>query len=299
VGKTLLAIEATANFAKKYPKGLIWYREAEAAFDEKYAETLGLPVRRVDFGPDGIGTMWDTVEDIFEDLEKQIAVAKKEGVPGIYIVDSLDALSTRPEMARDIDKGSFKTDKAKLLSELFRRQTRKQKEANILLLIISQIRAKIGVMFGEKDTRGGGKALDFYASQALWLSHMANLTKTIDGVKRITAQEVRARCKKNKIAMPFRECTFKIRFGYGIDDLDAAVNWLAEVKQLERLEDIKIGKKENLEDVADRYIKQCGKLDPPEFDRRLKHVNKVLKEAWVDVESKFRPARRKYAESAE
>ena len=61
VGKSLLAIEACANFAQLEPKGKIFYREAEAAFDEPYAEGLGLPLKRVDFGPEGIDTVWDTV----------------------------------------------------------------------------------------------------------------------------------------------------------------------------------------------------------------------------------------------
>jgi len=50
VGKTLLAIEAAANFVTVYPKGHIWYRQAEADFDEHYARRLGLPVDKIDFG---------------------------------------------------------------------------------------------------------------------------------------------------------------------------------------------------------------------------------------------------------
>src|ERR1035437_10433181 len=69
VGKSLCAIEACANFAQLEQKGKIFYREAEAAFEEPYAEGLGLPLKRVDFGPEGIDTVWDTVEDIFEDLD--------------------------------------------------------------------------------------------------------------------------------------------------------------------------------------------------------------------------------------
>src|SRR3990167_1383032 len=87
-GKTLLAIEAAANFARQFPKGKIWYRESEAAFDEDYATQLGLPVKQVDFGDDGLGTIWDTIEDIFEDLDKQLTRLKKLNVPGLYIIDS-------------------------------------------------------------------------------------------------------------------------------------------------------------------------------------------------------------------
>src|SRR5215813_4004785 len=48
-GKTLMAIEACANFAQMYEKVNIYYRESESAFDEPYAEALGMPVDRVQF----------------------------------------------------------------------------------------------------------------------------------------------------------------------------------------------------------------------------------------------------------
>jgi len=43
VGKTLLMIEASANFARKYDDGKIYYRECEAAFQPLYVAELGLP----------------------------------------------------------------------------------------------------------------------------------------------------------------------------------------------------------------------------------------------------------------
>src|SRR4051812_12321005 len=64
-GKTLQAIEAAANFAFKYPSGLIRYREAEEAFDRPYAKSLGMPLKRVDFGE---GFDVDTVEDFYNDV---------------------------------------------------------------------------------------------------------------------------------------------------------------------------------------------------------------------------------------
>src|SRR5258708_4237909 len=64
-GKTLLAIEACANFVRTYPKGRMRYREAEAAFDRSYAEALGMPIDRVEFGDED---KFRTVSDFFKDL---------------------------------------------------------------------------------------------------------------------------------------------------------------------------------------------------------------------------------------
>src|SRR5262245_49730127 len=104
-GKTLLCIEACANFAIKYPKGRIFYRESEAAFDQDYAKALGMPVARVSFGDDPL----ETVEDLFDELS-DILRNKNDC---LYICDSLDALSDRAELDRGIADGSYGAQKAK------------------------------------------------------------------------------------------------------------------------------------------------------------------------------------------
>lgn len=285
-GKTLLAIEACANFARKYPKGNIWYRESEAAFDEEYAYKLGLPLKRMDFGPDKLDSQWDTVEDVFEDLGEKITEATDSEEPGLYIIDSLDALSDREELKRDIDKGSYGTAKAKLLSELFRRQVRPVKRTRIHLMVISQVREKIGVMFGEKKGRSGGKALDFYASQILWLSHLKTLTQTVGGAKRATAVRILANCKKNKISLPFRRCEFTIRFGYGIDDIEASVEWLGEVKMLDRLGIKAVG--------VDAYLDELADLSQTDYMKQADIIRQTVLNTWGEVEDRFTPTRRKY-----
>lgn len=303
VGKTLLAIEACANFAQQYPKGKIWYREAEAAFDVSYAKDLGLPVDMVDFGPDGPGNSWATIEDVFEDLEKCLAgveksvelaakklrerskkltekdaykQALKSAPPGLYIVDSLDALSSEKEMERDIREGSYNLEKQKMMGELFRTLIRRLKRANVCVIFISQIRDRIGAMIrGKKYTRSGGKAMDFYASIVIYLSHLGNMTRTIKGVKRVTAARVKAKCEKNKITMPFRECEFIIRFGYGIDDEAASLDWLKTVNKL---------KAAGFTDIPD----DLDTVDAPQLRDDVIGI-------WYDIEQGFKPARPKYA----
>lgn len=288
VGKSLLAIEACANFANDEPKGKIFYRESEAAFDEPYAETVGLPVKRVDFGPDGIGTVWDTIEDIFEDLDARLDECKRLGVPGLYIVDSLDALSSRAEMSRDPDKGTYGLEKQKMLGKLFRQLVRRIKAQDFCVVIVSQIRDKIGVTFGEKHTRSGGKALDFYASQILWLSHLGIISKTVGGVKRAVAVRIKAKCKKNKIAASFRECEMTLDFGYGIDDIAAGIEWLEEVKGLGRL-----GLKGGV--AVDEFLKTASLASGKELSELRNKVRDAVFAEWSNVEKRFAPSRKKYA----
>lgn len=286
VGKTLLAIEACANFAHQNPEGRIFYRESEAAFDASYAETLGLPLDRVDFGPEGIETQWETIEDVFEDLDARLTEVAKAGVAALYIVDSLDALSSRAELARKPGEGTFGLEKQKALGELFRKLVRRIKVTNCAVIFVSQIRDKIGITFGEKHTRSGGKALDFYASQILWLHHLKQLGSTRGGAKRVTGVRIMAKCKKNKISLPFRQCEFEIGFGYGVRDELASIEWLEEVKAL--------GKLGITSATADAYLDNLDTLSAEELKAEQQRLRDTVLETWTEVEGRFTPRRKKY-----
>lgn len=287
-GKTLLAIEACANLINLHPKGWICYREAEAAFDEQYARALGLDLKRVDFGPNGLDTQWATVEDIFDDLEKQLNKHKRGGHPGLYIIDSLDALTTRAALKRGIDEASYGLEKQNLLSvKLFAGLIRKIREANCCLMIISQVREIINPMFGEKYRRAGGKALSFYVSQEVWLSHIKRLAVTRGGMKRATGVVIRALCKKNKVTVAFRECEFTLRFNFGVDDIEASVAWLQEARRTKLL---------GLTTASDveKFLIESANLPPKEYQKRAREVREVVIRAWDEVEESFLPKHSKY-----
>lgn len=279
-GKSLLCIEACANFVAKHDSGKIMYRECEAAFDPQYAEALGMPLDRVDFGE-----KFNTVEDLFEDL---LAVCKKAAKhPILYIVDSLDSLSDRDEIDRDIDKGSFGAAKAKKMSEMFRRLVRDMERSRVTLLIVSQIRDNIGVTFGRTWTRSGGRALDFYSSQTLVLAQKGKLKKTIKGVERPVGIALKAQVDKNKVSLPFREVEFTLSFGYGIDDVPSCLEWLKSVKALDLLD---IGSKDDIKP----YLKQLDAMDSGEYRKEVKRIHRIVTDRWYEIESSFMPKRKKY-----
>ncbi len=280
--KTGTATEVMINFAQEYPSGKIAYRETEAAWDDNYAEAMGLPLYRIDFGNRESPII--TVEDFYIDFEKFCDAQK--GEPGLYILDSFDGLSDDAEMARDIDKGSFGAAKAKKMSEMFRKLTRKQEQSNVLLFMVSQIRDNIGALFGEKHKRSGGKALDFYASQVFWLAHIKILKRTINKVERPYGIEILAKVKKNKVGMPFREAQFTFEFGFGINDLLASVTWLNEVDRLDAL-DLKKGE-------FKEYVKEIASMPTDEYKLERARATVAVKQVWAEIETTFLPKRQKY-----
>lgn len=276
-GKTLLGIEACVNFLRQYKQGRVYYLEAEAAFDKHYAAALGLPVEKVTFLEDV-----HTVEGFYREV---MQVCSKPRRPAIFVVDSLDALSDTAEMERDIDKGEIAT-KARKMSQIFRRIARKVETSQVLLFIISQVRDKIGVVFGERHTRSGGKALDFYASTIVWLSEVGKLHKTISGIKRVVGVQIRAKVKKNKVGLPYRECEFPIQFGFGVDDVAACIQWLDGVGAL----------KKALPDAppVSKLLSRLDAMREPEYRALYRQVTTAVRHEWPRIEQQFLPARSKY-----
>ena len=290
---TLLAIEAVANFSLLYPGEPIYYLEAEAAFDQEYA-ALGMPVEAVEFVEmfDDEGNADNTVEFLFEHLQELIK-ARTSGAMKydkcLYVIDSLDALSDRAEKERDNDQGSYGMGKQKKMSEMFRRIVAELEKAGITLLVISQIREKIGVTFGEKYTRSGGKALDFYCSQIVWLADVGKLKRTVRKQERVTGVKVKAKCKKNKVGLPFRECDYQIEFGYGIDDLTSCLEFLKGVDALDEIESVTVSKAQ-----MGTSIRKIKNMDDDDYDDAMAEIKGLVRKYWREIDQSFMPVRTKY-----
>jgi len=280
-GKTLLAVEACANFMRVVSSpDDIRYIEAEMAYDEAYGRTIGMPK---EIHPvDNIGT----VEQLFADLHAFCVARKGRRTPSLYVVDSLDALSDDAEMGRDMDEASFGAAKAKRMSEMFRRTIAEIAEANCTLIIISQLRDKLGVMFGEKQGRSGGRALSFYSSQTIWLTELKKVEKTVRGSKHVIGTTVQVRNRKCKVGTPYRRAEVTIWFNYGVDDEGSMLDFLAANKA---------GTPSELDSIYDE-LKEARKHQDREW---LDAINNLLREMvqafWLDLEEELAPPLRKYA----
>jgi len=280
--KTGIAVEACANFYFTYPAGRIWYNETEAAFDVEFAENLGLPTQSDTFS---MISDCGTIEELFDHLEK-CADACDDDNPGLYIIDSLDAMTDQSESSRGIEEGTYGTGKSKKLSELFRRLNRKLNKSNMTVIFISQTRENIGVTFGEKYTRSGGKALRFYASQEVWLANVQKVKKTVKKIERPIGTRVRAQVKKLKVGMPFRTCDLEVIFGYGIDDLASNGAFLDSVKRLNAT---------GLSDEeAKKLLRDRRELSDDEFKDASSRFDQAVRQVWPEIEEGFVPSRRKY-----
>lgn len=304
--KTGQMTEAVVNFLMKFGDGLVRYAETESAMDLGYAAAMGMPVDKVEWADfkkakkkatkadDETAEEADesdrTVEWVFEDL--RAFLKRLKGKPGLYIIDSLDALSDRGELEKkDGDSGGYGMRKAKALHELFRRLVGELERSRCALLIVSQVKDKINaVAFGETLMRTGGHAIDFYATQVVWLANVGSLKRTIGGVERKVGLLLKAKNKKNKVGLPLREIEFPLIFGYGIDDITANVEWLIDVGREKLLADVDMSKSgyklriQKLRDADDQ-------TETREVRRKL---NEMVVREWAAIEQGFLPKSRKY-----
>lgn len=224
--KTGVAIEAMANYTRAPGKHLCVYAEAEAAFTKDYAETCGLVDGSYQLKEiDTIEAMCALVDDVIKQA--------KDYDDALVIVDSLDAISSKAEQKRELGEATYGTEKSKLLSEFFRTRVAQLQAANVTLIIISQTRDNLSPMAHEKSKRAGGRALQFYCTNVIWLTPVSKLKKTVGKQDFPYGIEVRCKDNKNKQSTPYMEFNFTYLFNYGIDDIGDCVAYLVAREKIQ------------------------------------------------------------------
>lgn len=200
VGKTTLVLHAIAEAQKA--GGTCAFIDAEHALDLTYAKALGIDTDKL------LISQPDNAEQALNVANMLIS----SGALTLVVVDSVAALVPAAEISGDIGDSHMGLQ-ARLMGQALRKLTGVTKQTNTSLIFINQLRMKIGVMFGNPETTSGGNALKFYASQRLDI-RITGKEKMGD---EIVGNETRVKVIKNKIATPFKEATFTLEYGHGIN----------------------------------------------------------------------------------
>jgi len=223
-GKSLIMAHVLANTQKK--GGLAVYIDTENALSEEFLKAVGVNVNDMLYLP------MDTIEDIFEAMENIIETVRKSSKDRLVtiVVDSVAAATTKIEQEADYDKDGWATAKAIIMSKALRKITGMIGKERILVCFTNQLREKLGVMFGDKYTTSGGKALPFHASCRIRLKGLEKLKNKSGNIEQIIGVRTEAQIVKNRMGPPFKKANFDIYFDSGIDDVNS---WLTLLKDYE------------------------------------------------------------------
>jgi recombination protein RecA len=216
-GKTTLALQAIANAQKL--GGTAVLIDAEHAFDPVYGRKLGIDMDRLYVSQPDYG---EQALDIAESLIHSNAV-------DIIVVDSVAALVPKAELEGEMGDTQMGL-LARMMSKAMRKLTAASNRSRTCLVMINQVREKIGVMFGNPETTTGGRALKFFASQRIEVRRTAQIKSGDESI----GVGARVTVAKNKLAPPFKRCEVEIYFGRGISYLNDLLTFAVQLGLVQR-----------------------------------------------------------------
>lgn len=214
-GKSLLALHTVSQEQKRGKQCA--YIDAERSLSPEWLKKLGVDLTSL------LIVEPESQEQAFQIAEDLISSQSVS----IIVIDSSNALIPQAELDGEFGDSHMGLQ-ARGWSQFLRRITGLLAKTKTTLLIISQIRQKIGVTYGSNEVVGVGTAITFYSSQRLDVRKV----ETINGNTANddpTGNRIRVKVTKNKIAPPFRKVELVVSFDTGIsvydDTLDQAVKY--------------------------------------------------------------------------
>lgn len=217
-GKSLVSAHVVSETQRK--GGVAVIIDTENAAAPEFWKSLGVNLSKL------LYVQCETVEDIFEQMEKVITIVRKSNKDRILtiIVDSVAAASTKAELESEHGKDGYATGKSIIISKAMRKITNMIGRQKVLTVFTNQLRQNLNAMaFGDKYVVSGGKALAYHCSVRVRLNNTGKLKKG----EEIIGNECKAVVVKNRMGPPQRVANFDIYFDSGIADYSS---WIKVLK---------------------------------------------------------------------
>jgi len=188
----------------------------EFAYSPAFAETLGVDTSKLVYKtPDTVEKCFAAIENITKEIREH-----DPDTPIVVGFDSIGTAQSSTEAEQDMLGGSNMDGalRAKEVGRCLRKINPILRQRKVALIIINQVRNKVGVMYGDPTTRaGGGKSLEFYCAVSLKVNSNKSSDILRDQNKQPEGIKGKIVGKKNKVAIPFQECEFKLVYNEGLD----------------------------------------------------------------------------------
>lgn len=236
-GKSTICGHAVASCQAQ--GGKVVFIDGEHAVDKNYFERLGVDTAKMLIAQPSSG------EEGFNIAVEMMSTGEVD----LIIIDSDSSLI--PKSVLDGEVGDHAIGKkARLNSSAYPKIKSIAHNTNTCVIVISQYREKIGVMFGNPTTTQGGHALKFYSDVRIEVSR--SLMK--DG-QEVVGNLTKVKATKNKMSPPYQKSEFEIIYGVGIDRVS---------ETLQLLHDLELGRK-----YGKTYTYDGIKYDLEEFKQNI------------------------------
>lgn len=215
-GKTTIALSSIAE-ANRLGKRC-FFADIEAALDKTWASQLGVNWDLTTYirPPSG--------EKAFDIINECV----QSGFFSLGVVDSVAALVSATELEKDLGdtKDRVAGFTAKIMASGLRKLNSLAATHNVGVIFINQVRDNIGVIYGDKETTPGGRALKFYSSIRLRVNKFTARDKVYCKGDIQIGHRCSVKIKKNKLGAPdSREAEFDLYYTSGIDTQSEIVDW--------------------------------------------------------------------------
>jgi recombination protein RecA len=217
-GKSLLAYLAIAAVQKA--GGLAMLLDSEWALNLAWVRALGINLEELLLiHPESLEDAFTRIEAAIKRIRRDTSLFKDS--PVLIAYDSLAASVAREELAQEYGKPEMAI-RARVISQAMRKQVALIANYRIALVVINQLRTKVGVMYGPSEDSTGGRAPKFYASLRVALKKKKQI---MDG-ENVVGVNGELTVIKSKVCIPFRQVNFQMVFTKGIDRFSGLADYL-------------------------------------------------------------------------
>lgn len=211
--------------------GIAVLLDSESAYSAQFGKILGLDISRLLYAQP------ESLEDCFKQIINTIEFVRKQSDdmrPIMIVYDSIAASPSKRELEKinkGEDLGSSMGHRALICSDYLRVIADKLNKLKAGVVVINQVREKVGVMYGPTTTTaGGGRSLEFYCSlrfNCRQKGHILDAKKNVIGINMNVANT------KNKIFDPFRKADeLELFFNKGISPTSGLIDLLKQQDKL-------------------------------------------------------------------